>query len=623
MSMLWLLCNNPLAAQHKMVKLSNFDPAFYRLNGNSHVPYHPWAYSNIWGDEINGREYAFIGVSGWDYQTPNHGISVVDVTDPLNIYEVAFIEAPSGDQRDFVTYTDPASGSTYLYSVCEGNGKGLLIVDITNLPSGFTILDDEYYIGNYDEACCKDAHNIQLDEANGLLLICGIHHDTNPVTPYVMVMLDIQAHPMFPSERQVFDFCSDGTYYVHDVYFNNNKLYTASIGPNPVGPAPPGTLVNFYEPTISSGQFDVTGSIDPYPVNQSPLFSVDDLNHVVHDVYVNETHTLMVTSDEHILGQAIFWDISNPASITEVGRYNGHRTVFADTVAQHNHVLKGDRCYTAHYSNGLWVLDVSDPGNVQEIAYYDTYLQHNYGNYSTYLDKFYYQALPDFNRYSTGYFGAWGVFADLPSGNILVSDMNNGLYVLNNCVPEDNQSGANLTLTTASYSNVVYGRAAQTAITVNPGSGNFTVGTDANVTLIAGSKISLKPGFHAQSDGKFHAQIAFMCQNCDECPENLPGISKPGPANPQQPAATADKMECYPNPTANQLHLKMNIAAAGYSSLSVYDQFGRNVLTILENSYTDTGVMEKILDVSALPAGIYTLKLKSASGIQTSRFTKI
>ena len=64
--------------------------------------------------------------------------------------------------------------------------------------------------------------------------------------------------------------------------------------------------------------------------------------------------------------------------------------------------------YISYYLYGLQVLDVSDPTNLIHVGAYDTYLQN-----STYI-----------------YNGAWGVYPYLPSGNILISDRQTGLYVL-------------------------------------------------------------------------------------------------------------------------------------------------------------------------------------------------
>jgi hypothetical protein len=63
----------------------------------------------------------------------------------------------------------------------------------------------------------------------------------------------------------------------------------------------------------------------------------------------------------------------------------------------------------SYYHDGVQVYDISDPMNPVNIAYYDTYTQHT--NYN-------------------GYQGCWGVYPFLPSGIILASDFENGLFVL-------------------------------------------------------------------------------------------------------------------------------------------------------------------------------------------------
>ena len=74
----------------------------------------------------------------------------------------------------------------------------------------------------------------------------------------------------------------------------------------------------------------------------------------------------------------------------------------------HNQLIKGDLLFTSYYYDGLQIHDISDPLNPVRKYYYDTYL----------------------GAHNNSYEGAWGVYPYLPSGKILVSDMQTGLYVL-------------------------------------------------------------------------------------------------------------------------------------------------------------------------------------------------
>jgi len=77
------------------------------------------------------------------------------------------------------------------------------------------------------------------------------------------------------------------------------------------------------------------------------------------------------------------------------------------TSIPHNQVVACNYLYVSYYYDGLRVYDITDPSNPELSLFYDTYPE------------------PD----STQFRGAWGVYPFLPSGNILVSDMQRGLFV--------------------------------------------------------------------------------------------------------------------------------------------------------------------------------------------------
>jgi choice-of-anchor B domain-containing protein len=80
------------------------------------------------------------------------------------------------------------------------------------------------------------------------------------------------------------------------------------------------------------------------------------------------------------------------------------------TSTDHNGYTIGNRYYVSHYKRGLVIFDVSNPQALTEIGSFDTYLS------------------PSAN--SAGTDGAWGVYPFLPSGTVLVSDIENGLFLL-------------------------------------------------------------------------------------------------------------------------------------------------------------------------------------------------
>ena len=97
-------------------------------------------------------------------------------------------------------------------------------------------------------------------------------------------------------------------------------------------------------------------------------------------------------------------DVSDYSNISVLATFNSG--VDPNSMA-HNGIIKDDLLYIAYYHDGLRVFDISNPSNPIQVNYYDTYLPNNHNSYK----------------------GAWGVYPYLNSGNILVSDMQTGLYV--------------------------------------------------------------------------------------------------------------------------------------------------------------------------------------------------
>src|SRR6185295_6727832 len=82
----------------------------------------------------------------------------------------------------------------------------------------------------------------------------------------------------------------------------------------------------------------------------------------------------------------------------------------ATKTIEHNGYTIGDKYYFSNYERGLTILDVSNPLAPVETAFLDTYPATNEANFH----------------------GAWAVYPFLPSGNILISNIDGagGLFVL-------------------------------------------------------------------------------------------------------------------------------------------------------------------------------------------------
>ena len=74
----------------------------------------------------------------------------------------------------------------------------------------------------------------------------------------------------------------------------------------------------------------------------------------------------------------------------------------------HNGFVRGNRYYMSNYTRGLTVLDITDPANPVEAGRFDTYPASD----------------------TTGFPGNWGTYPYLPSGNIALSDIDSGFYMV-------------------------------------------------------------------------------------------------------------------------------------------------------------------------------------------------
>jgi hypothetical protein len=85
-------------------------------------------------------------------------------------------------------------------------------------------------------------------------------------------------------------------------------------------------------------------------------------------------------------------------------------TTFTSGLAtiDHNLMVRDDHVYEANYSSGLRVFNACDVADIHETGFFDTYPGGDPMNYV----------------------GAWGVSSALPSGTVIVSDIQRGLFVL-------------------------------------------------------------------------------------------------------------------------------------------------------------------------------------------------
>ena len=99
------------------------------------------------------------------------------------------------------------------------------------------------------------------------------------------------------------------------------------------------------------------------------------------------------------------FDVSDPTDIEFIDTIG---TDLGELSIPHNPCFQGDLLHVAYYEDGYWLWSVADPYHAQLLGWYDMHPE----------------------PYSNSYKGAWGVYPFLPSGHILISEMQHGLFVL-------------------------------------------------------------------------------------------------------------------------------------------------------------------------------------------------
>jgi len=326
------------------------------------------AYNEIWGVVANNKEFAVIGST-----KGTHFFDLSDMNNPQELpgaFVVPGVEGGSIIHRDYHDY------QCYLYAVAdEGFGSTLQIIDYSNLPVSTTVV----YDSNTE---IRRAHNIFIDTAQAVLYAVFVDRAGSSRQNMMVYSLANPTNPVYLATHNSIQGQTLGG--AHDIYVRDGIGYI-NCGSNGL------VIANFNNP--SSPQF--LGVIDSYVdqgYNHSGWLSDDGNYYFLAD----ETHNKAVK----------VLDVSNPGNIQVLTTIDAGPGASTYSIP-HNIITRGNYCYISYYYDGLQVYDFTNPNNPTRVAYYDTYTQ----------------------PHNQSYEGAWGVFPYLPSGNVLISDMQSGLYV--------------------------------------------------------------------------------------------------------------------------------------------------------------------------------------------------
>lgn len=346
--------------------------------------------NDIWGwtDPSTSKEYVLVG--------RDDGIAFVDVTNPLDPIYLGFLPITPGavanSWHDVKVYQD------YAFIVADGAGPhGMQVFDLRVLRSHAGVPRTFTATTVYSQI--NSAHNIFINEASGFAYIVGASGE-GTTCGSGLHMVDIRI-PTAPSFAGCFadpntGFASTG--YTHDVQC---VIYS---GPDA---AHAGREICFGSNETAISIADVTNKGAPVALSRASY----PQRGYTHQGWLTADQRYFLVNDELdernglVAGtRTLVWDVVDLDDPILVAQFFG-----PNNAIDHNHYIRGNRMFASTYQFGLRVIDVSTPTAPSALGFFDTAPE-----------------LPN----TPGFGGSWSNYPFFPSGNIVVTSGNEGLFVL-------------------------------------------------------------------------------------------------------------------------------------------------------------------------------------------------
>lgn len=327
-----------------------------------------------WTDPDNGNEYAIMCVG--------NGTAFIDITDPVN--PIYLGKLPT--QTENSTWRDAKVYNNHVFIVSEASGHGMQVFDLTRLrnvnnpPVVFN--NDAHYDG------FGRAHNIVINEENGYAYAVGTQQFSGG--PYI-VNIEDPLNPTFVNGYSLVD-------YTHDAQV---VFYS--------GPDQDHAGKEIY---IGSNENEVV-VLDVTDKNNIQLISTASFTNTSysHQGWLTEDHRHFLMGDEldelsfGFNTRTIVFDFTDLDNPFQSFDYTGPTPAI-----DHNGYVSGNNYYLANYHAGLRIIDISDIDNqtMTETGFFDTHPENN----------------------DVGFSGAWSVYPYFASGNIVISDVNRGFFLV-------------------------------------------------------------------------------------------------------------------------------------------------------------------------------------------------
>ena len=321
-------------------------------------------------DEYNQYNdiWGFVGKDGLEYAIlgTTTGTAIYSLKDPKNPKRDTFIPGNTSIWRDMKSYKN------HIYVTADQGNQGVLIINMAEAPNKITYKYSRLPAPTpVNPGNVGNCHTLWIDE-KGFMYLSGCSPQSGGVLIY-----DLNNNP----EEPIFVGAADAIY-SHANYVRNDTLYSAEI---------------------YAGNFSIYHIKDKK--NIVKLATQPTTTRFTHNVWLSDDHKYLFTTDEKPQGKVDAYSVGNPFDIKLLQSFRPPVLLNQNSLPHNTHFIKnakGSFIVTSWYDEGVSVADVSDPSNMIEIG---------------------------IGRTTKGGNGCWGAYPLLPSGLILASDMDNGLFI--------------------------------------------------------------------------------------------------------------------------------------------------------------------------------------------------
>jgi choice-of-anchor B domain-containing protein len=363
--------------------------------GSAAISANPGDGADVWGfvDLNTNREYAIMGF--------DIGTAIFDVTDAGNPREVDFIDGQSTIWRDIKVYqywnAAESRWNAQAYVTTDGASDGLFVIDLSDLPHAVRRVN---YVADF-----ATAHNVyatNTDFGTGLtltgtppnIIVAGSNLGSGPYRAYSVTDPAAPTFEVMPGAGRA-DYMHDAA----SMIITDSRKDTQCV--NAVSYCE--VLFDFNETTVDI--WDVTNMNSPVRLSRTPYVN----SSYVHSGWWSEDKQHLFVHDE--LDERDFglnttlrvFNLANLTAPVSAGTWTGPTRAI-----DHNGFVRGNRYYMSNYSRGLTILDISNVTNIQMVGRLDTF--------------------PGTD--GSSFVGAWGAYPFFHSGNIAISDIDSGFYMV-------------------------------------------------------------------------------------------------------------------------------------------------------------------------------------------------